>query len=114
MKIDMTNRDLLRYYFAGVIDEYLDYLNELSSPPNKFRADKMRFLNEVKEKLDPFKAKLTPELLDMYVQHYINRVPMGNFYNIVAPTSYIMALNNELRNIPKGIERPERPLVEYI
>lgn len=74
----------------------------------------MRFLNEFKEKLDSFKAKLTPELLDMYVQHYINRVPMGNFYNIVAPTSYIMALNNELRNIPKDIERPERPLVEYI
>lgn len=114
MKIDMTNRDLLRYYFSGAFDDYLEYLNELSSPPNKFRADKMRFLNEFKEKLDSFKAKLTPELLDMYVQHYINRVSMGNFYNIVAPTSYIMALNNELRNILKDIERPERPLVEYI
>ncbi|WP_312398981.1 hypothetical protein [Leuconostoc lactis] len=108
----MSNRELLVYYFSGAFDDYLDYLNELSSPPNKFRADKIHFLNEVKEKLDPFKAKLTPELLDMYVQHYINRVPMGNFYNIVAPTSYIMALNNELRNIPKGIERPESPYAE--
>ena len=112
MKIDMTNRDLLRYYFAGVIDEFLDYLNELPSPPNKFREDKMRFLNEVKEKLDPFKAKLTPELLDMYVQDYINRVPMGNFYNIVAPTNVISALNRELCSIPKTIERPERPLAD--
>lgn len=66
MKIDMTNRDLLRYYFAEVIDEYLDYLNELPSSPNKFRADKMRFLNKVKEKLDPFKEKIIPELRNIY------------------------------------------------
>lgn len=73
MKIDMSNRELLVYYFSGVLDDYLDYLKPKGAT-NKCRSDTIRFICDVKDRLDPFKQKLTPELLDMYVKHYKERL----------------------------------------
>lgn len=112
MKINMSSRELLVYYFSGVLDDYLDYLDKLNNPTNGYRIDTIRFINDVKNQLDPFKKKLTPDLLDMYVQHYKERVAMGEFYNVIAPTKVITALNKELNGIVKNIERPNRPQID--
>lgn len=74
MKRDMINRELLLYYFSGGLDDYLDYLDKLNNPINGYRMDTIRFIHDVKNQHDPFKKKLTPELLDMYVQHYKEHV----------------------------------------
>lgn len=47
----------------------------------------------------------------MYVQHYKERVAMGKFYNVIAPTKVITALNKELNGLVKDIERPNRPQI---
>lgn len=108
MKIDMSNRELLVYYFSGALEDYLDYLKPKGAT-NKYRSDTIRFICDVKDRLDPFKQKLTPKLLDMYVHHYKERVSMGEFYNVIAPTKVITALNKELNGLVKDIERPNRP-----
>lgn len=74
MKRDMINRELLLYYFSGGLDDYLDYLDKLNNLTNGYRMDTIRFINGVKNQLDPFKKKLTPDLLDMYVQRYKEHV----------------------------------------
>lgn len=46
----------------------------------------------------------------MYKLKYRENRAFGEFYNIVAPTSYIVALNNELNAIVSKIERPRARL----
>ncbi|WP_259680137.1 hypothetical protein [Leuconostoc citreum] len=65
------------------------------------------FIREIKRVLDEFSLKLTPELKDMYKLKYREKRAFGEFYNVVAPTSYIVALNNELNTIVSKIERPQ-------
>lgn len=36
---------------------------------------------------------------------------MGKFYNVIAPTKVITALNKELNGLVKDIERPNRPQI---
>lgn len=109
MKIDMSNRELLVYYFSGALEDYLDYLKPKGAT-NKYRSDTIRFICDVKDRLDPFKQKLTPELKDMYKLKYREKEAFGEFYNVVAPTNYIVALNNELNTIVSKIERPHARL----
>ncbi|WP_338347104.1 hypothetical protein [Fructobacillus cardui] len=41
-------------------------------------------------------------------EHYKERIPFGQAYNIVAPTAVIQEVNNELNRLAKSIEQPER------
>lgn len=43
----------------------------------------------------------------MCVSKYKENKPFIEFYNVVAPTGYIMALNKELNQIVNQIERPQ-------
>ena len=105
----MSNRVLLVYYFSGALDDYLDYLKPKGAT-NKYSSDTIRFICDVKDRLDPFKQKLTPELKDMYKLKYREKEAFGEFYNVVAPTNYIVTLNNELNAIVSKIERPHARL----
>ena len=46
----------------------------------------------------------------MYVAKYRDNKPFIEFYNVVAPTGYIMALNKELNALVSKIERPKQRL----
>ena len=64
----MSNRELLVYYFLGVLDDYLDYLDKLNNPTNGYRIDTIRFIHDVKNQLDPFKKKLTPDCMSSTIK----------------------------------------------
>ncbi|MDI6667398.1 hypothetical protein QMA56_06710 [Leuconostoc falkenbergense] len=48
--------------------------------------------------------------LDHYNKYRYENTPFIEFYNVVAPTGYIMALNKELNQIVSQIERPQDSL----
>ena len=108
MRVEMSNRVIIVQYFAGVIDELLDYIDAGKFGSERYQPDDIRFMSEVKTKLDAFSERLTPALKEMYIKKYTQRIPFGQFYNVVAPTNQIMALTNELNSIVKKIERPNR------
>lgn len=66
------------------------------------------FIKAVKTDLDEFSSKLSPELKEMYVAKYRDNNPSIEFYNVVAPTGYIMALNKELNALVSKIEQPKQ------
>lgn len=105
-----TNREILRSYFMGMIDLQIEYIDKYPDSDNQYRRDNEPFIREIKRVLDEFSIKLTPELKDMYKLKYRENRAFGEFYNIVAPTSYIVALNNELNAIVSKIERPRARL----
>lgn len=49
----------------------------------------------------------------MCVSKYKENKPFIEFYNVVAPTGYIMALNKELNQIVNRIERPQERLYAW-
>lgn len=49
----------------------------------------------------------------MCVSKYKENKPFIEFYNVVAPTGYIMALNKELNQIVSQIERPQERLYAW-
>ena len=102
-----TNREILRSYFMGMIDLQIEYMDEYPDSNNQYRRDNEPFIRDIKRVLDEFSLKLTPELKDMYKLKYREKRAFGEFYNVVAPTSYIVALNNELNAIVSKIERPQ-------
>lgn len=102
-----TNREILRSYFMGMIDLQIEYMAEYQDSNNQYRRDNEPFIREIKRVLDEFSLKLTPELKDMYKLKYREKRAFGEFYNVVAPTSYMVALNNELNDIVSKIERPQ-------
>lgn len=57
---------------------------------------------------DGYTATLPPEIIKMEREHYKERIPFGQAYNIVAPTAVIQEVNNELNRLAKSIEQPER------
>lgn len=105
-----TNRKILSEYFTGSIDVQVDFMDEYPDNANQYRRYNEPFIREIKRVLDEFSLKLTPELKDMYKLKYREKRAFGEFYNVVAPTSYIVALNNELNAIVSKIERPRARL----
>lgn len=105
-----TNREILRSYFMGMIDLQIEYMDEYPDSNNHYRRDNEPFIRDIKRVLDEFSLKLIPELKDMYKLKYREKKAFGEFYNVVAPTNYIVALNNELNAIVSKIERPHARL----
>ncbi|WAM38248.1 hypothetical protein [Leuconostoc pseudomesenteroides] len=105
-----TNREIIKRYFSGMIDLECELIEQDLERSNKYRHENTVFVQEIKRVLDEFCKQLTPELKDMYVSKYKENTPFIEFYNVVAPTGYIMALNKELNNIVSQIERPQERL----
>ncbi|KAA8367890.1 hypothetical protein [Leuconostoc carnosum] len=109
MPTTWTNREILQYYFRGMIDLKIKYLDN-SEINNEYRRENETFIRAVKTTLDDFSSQLTPELRAMYVSKYKENKPFIEFYNVVAPTGYIMALNKQLNQLVNKIERPKKRL----
>lgn len=105
-----TNREILKSYFRGIIDLQIEYMNNYPDMNNDYRRENEDFIKAVKTDLDEFSSKLSPELKDMYIAKYRDNKPFIEFYNVVAPTGYIMALNKELNALVSKIERPKERL----
>lgn len=105
-----TNREILKSYFRGIIDLQIEYMNNYPDMNNDYRRENETFIKAVKTALDGFSCKLSPELKEMYVAKYRDNKPFIEFYNVVAPTGYIMALNKELNQIVSQIEQPQERL----
>ena len=105
-----TNREIIKRYFSGMIDLECELIEQDLERSNKYRHENTVFVQEIKRVLDEFCKQLTPELKDMYVSKYKENTPFIEFYNVVAPTGYIMALNKELNKIVSQIERPQERL----
>lgn len=110
MTTTWANREILKSYFRGIIDLQIEYMNNYPEMNSDYRRENEAFIKTVKTVLDEFSSKLTPELKDMYVCKYKENKPFIEFYNVVAPTSYIMALNKELNALVSKIERPKQRL----
>ncbi|WP_394455231.1 hypothetical protein ACF0HZ_07470 [Leuconostoc suionicum] len=110
MTTTWTNRAILKSYFRGIIDLQIEYMNNYPDMNNDYRRENEAFIKTVKTTLDEFSCKLPPELKEMYVAKYRNNKPFIEFYNVVAPTGYIMALNKELNALVSKIERPKERL----
>ena len=102
-----TNHEILKSYFRGTIDLQIEYMDKYQDSDNQYRQENEPFIREIKRVLDEFSLKLTPELKDMYKLKYREKRAFGEFYNVVAPTSYIVALNKELNAIVSKIKRPQ-------
>ncbi|MGR8826344.1 hypothetical protein N2E09_01820 [Leuconostoc citreum] len=102
-----TNHEILKSYFRGMIDLQIEYMDKYQDSDNQYRQENEPFIREIKRVLDEFSLKLTPELKDMYKLKYREKRAFGEFYNVVAPTSYIVALNKELNAIVSKIKRPQ-------
>ena len=105
-----TNRAIIKRYFSGMIDLECELIEQDLEHSNKYRYENTIFVKEIKRVLDEFCKQLTLELKDMYVSKYKENKPFIEFYNVVAPTGYIMALNKELNQIVNQIERPQERL----
>ena len=105
-----TNRAIIKRYFSGMIGLEYELIAEDLERSNKYRYENTVFVQEIKRVLDEFCKQLTPELKDMYVSKYKENKPFTEFYNVVAPTGYIMALNKELNALTSKIERPKERL----
>lgn len=110
MTTTWTNREILKSYFRGIIDLQIEYMNNYPDMNNDYRRENEAFIKAVKIALDEFSCKLLPELKEMYVAKYRDNKPFIEFYNVVAPTGYIMALNKELNVLVSKIERPKQRL----
>lgn len=110
MATTWTNRTILKRYFSGMTDLECELIEQDSERSNKYRHENTVFVQEIKRVLDEFCKQLTPELKDMYVSKYKENKPFIEFYNVVAPTGYIMALNKELNALVSKIERPKERL----
>lgn len=108
-----TNREILKSYFRGIIDLQIEYMNNYPDMNNDYRRENETFIKAVKTALDEFSCKLSPELKEMYVAKYRDNKPFIEFYNVVAPTGYIMALNKELNQIVSQIEQPQERLYAW-
>jgi len=93
-----------------MIDLECDLIEQDAEHANKYRHENTVFVQEIKRVLDEFCKQLTPELKDMYVSKYKENKPFIEYYNVVAPTGYIMALNKQLNQIVSQIERPQERL----
>ena len=105
-----TNRAIIKRYFSGMIGLECELIAEDLERSNKYRYENTVFVQEIKRVLDEFCKQLTPELKDMYVSKYKENKPFTEFYSVVAPTGYIMALNKELNALTSKIERPKERL----
>ncbi|MGO0154947.1 hypothetical protein ACTL31_05060 [Leuconostoc mesenteroides] len=110
MATTWTNREILKSYFRGIIDLQIEYMNNYPDMNNDYRRENEAFIKTVKTVLDEFSSKLSSELKEMYVAKYRDNKPFIEFYNVVAPTGYIMALNKELNALVSKIERPKERL----
>jgi len=113
MTTTWTNREILKSYFRGIIDLQIEYMNNYPDMNNDYRRENEAFIKAVKTDLDEFNSKLSPELKEMYVAKYRDNKPFIEFYNVVAPTGYIMALNKELNQIVSQIEQPQERLYAW-
>lgn len=115
MTTTWTNREILKIYFRWIIDLQIEYMNNYPDMNNDYRRENEVFIKTVKTDLDEFSCKLSPELKEMYVakSKYKDNKPFIEFYNVVAPTGYIMALNKELNALVSKIERPQERLYEW-
>ncbi|WP_257641343.1 hypothetical protein [Leuconostoc gasicomitatum] len=93
-----------------MIDLQIDYMDKYPEMTNEYRRENETFIRAVKTTLDDFSNQLTSELKEMYVSKYKENKPFIEFYNVVAPTGYIMALNKQLNELVGKIERPEQRL----
>ena len=105
-----TNRAIIKRYFSRMIDLECELIEQGLERSNKYRHENTVFVQEIKRVLDEFCTQLTPELKDMYVSKYKENKPFIEFYNVVAPTGYIMALNKQVNQIVSQIERPQERL----
>ncbi|KMY78107.1 hypothetical protein WZ78_00720 [Leuconostoc mesenteroides subsp. dextranicum] len=110
MTTTYTNREILKSYFRGIIDLQIEYMNNYPDMNNDYRRENEAFIKAVKTALDEFSNKLSLALKEMYVAKYRDNKPFIEFYNVVAPTGYIMALNKELNALVSKIERPKQRL----
>lgn len=110
MTTTWTNREILQCYFKGMIDIQIDYMEKYPEMTNEYRRENETFIRAVKTTLDDFSNQLTSELKEMYVSKYHDNKPFITFYNVVAPTGYIMALNKQLNELVSKIERPKERL----
>ena len=113
MTTTWTNREILKSYFRGMIDLQIEYMNNYPDMNNEYRRENETFIKAVKVSLDEFCEQLTPKIKDMYVSKYKENKPFIEFYNVVAPTGYIMALNKQLNQIVSHIERPQERLYAW-
>ncbi|MGY3702223.1 hypothetical protein [Leuconostoc gelidum] len=93
-----------------MIDLQIDYMDKYPEMTNEYRRENEMFIRAVKTTLDDFSSQLTPEVKAMYVSKYHDNKPFITFYNVVAPTGYIMALNKQLNELVGKIERPQERL----
>lgn len=105
-----TNRAIIKRYFSGMIDFECELIEQDLKRSNKYRHENTVFVQEIKRLLDEFCKQLTPELKNMYVSKYKEDKPFIEFYNVVSPTSYIMALNKEINQTVSQIERQQERL----
>ncbi|MBU7455218.1 hypothetical protein [Leuconostoc fallax] len=102
-----TYAHLLRSYFDGRIDALI-HLFDMRSQYNKYSREAKQFVEEVKQVIDDFLSEQSPEIQEMYYKKYRDGIPFGDFYNIVAPTNKILALNADLKQRVEAIKQPER------
>lgn len=105
-----TNRAIIKRYFSRMIDLECELIEQGLERSNNYRDGNTVFVQEIKRVLDEFCEQVTLELKDMYVSKYKENKPFIEFYNVVAPTGYIMALNKQLNQIVSKIERPKERL----
>ena len=105
-----TNREILQRYFKGLVYLECELIEQQPEIINQYRRENVSFVQEIKRVLDEFCRRLTPELKEMYVSKYKENKPFIEFYNVVAPTGYIMALNKQLNELVNKIERPQERL----
>ncbi|QEA58930.1 hypothetical protein FGL74_04005 [Leuconostoc koreense] len=84
MATTWINRTILKRYFSGMTDLECELIEQDSERSNQYRHENTVFVQEIK--------------------------PFTEFYNVVAPTGYIMALNKELNALVSKIERPKQRL----
>ncbi|GAO99208.1 hypothetical protein [Fructobacillus ficulneus] len=109
----MKQRNIIRHYFTGYGKWSLDGLENLKeegqgSFKDRYAEENYNFWIEVHRVFDAYTATLPPEIVNMEREHYRERIPFGQSYNVVAPTAVIQEVNNELNRLAKSIEQPER------
>lgn len=106
----MKRWEVLREYFNNNSGWTLENIEQLKRAGfnNRFAEENYNLWEEIHRTLDPYVATLPPEIVQMQHDHYKQRKPFGEYYNIVAPTAVIQEINNELNRLAKSIKLSER------
>ena len=106
IKDNYSTKDILSTGSSNTLKDYVPFFDATAVANLK----KHGAVGVNKTALDEFSNKLSPALKEMYVAKYRDNKPFIEFYNVVAPTGYIMALNKELNALVSKIERPKQRL----